>query len=81
MKLNTLYKSVKVECAEHSVVHSSDLCRHQTTSYGSTFILRSNACCRSLIGDIQREHYTFRCAFRVVRRFRHVIHSMDVMLS
>lgn len=31
MKLNTLYKSVSVECAVYNVVHSSDLCRHQTT--------------------------------------------------
>lgn len=61
MKLNTLYKSVKVEYAYVAVLVR--LIPTPDHELRLNDLLRSNACCRSLIGDIRREHYTFRRAF------------------
>lgn len=73
MKLNTLYKSVSVEYASVAVLVR--LIPTPDHELRLDDLLRSNACCRSLIGDIRREHYTFRRANDCVRRLRHV-HSL-----
>jgi hypothetical protein len=74
MKLNTLYKSVQlVEYASVAVLVR--LIPTPDHELRLSDLLRSNACCRSLIGDIRREHYTFRRAFGCERRLRHV-HSL-----
>ena len=79
MKLNTLYKSVSMSSMPSYVavlVRLMPTPDHKSTRLDATNSMRSNACCRSLVGDIRREHYTFRRAKCCDRRVRHV-HSLE----